>query len=242
MAHPEDLSFDDTTRDNLSKKLREAMEKTFPNRHPDDNDFEISVILGILETQANAIILYKQIEPEGQQRRRERVESLAAHIEGAIEQLKQLDSAALGFVAWRGFEEISKAEGSPNKFPSGDAATHEVFFWRESNILAMTNFALGVRKAASELPLHAINRPAKDLPRYALPKELSIAMAVERLFWEEGLEFTTSNTGLAAACLRAVYQLGGLNIDRVDYWLRGAQDHFDSMTSFVSRQRKRKEE
>lgn len=235
MAHPEDLSFDDTTRGNLSEKLREAMEKTFPNRHPEYNDFEISIILRILEGYAKGIIQYQQIEPESQQRRRERVESLAAHIEGAIEQLKQLDSAALGFVAWRGFEEISKAEGLPNVFPSGDAATHEVYFWRKSNILAMTNFALGVRKAAAELPLHAINRPAEDLPWYALPKELSTAMAVEKLFWEEGLKFTISNNGLAAECLRAVYQLGGLNIDRVDYWLKKARDHFDSMTSIVSR-------
>lgn len=235
MAHPEVLPFDDTTRDNLSEKLRKAMEKTFPNRRPEDNDFEISVILRILEGYANGITRYQQIEPESQQRRRERIESLAAHIEGAIEQLKQLDSAALGFVAWRGFEEISKAEGLPNVFSSGDAATHEVYFWRESNILAMTNFALGVRKAAAELPLHAINKPAEDLPWYALPKELSTAMAVEKLFWDEGLKFTTSNNGLAAECLRAVYQLGGLNIDRVDYWLKKARDHSDSMTSIISR-------
>lgn len=83
--------------------------------------------LKILEGYANGIIQYQQIEPESQQRRRERIESLASHIEGAIEQLKQLDSAAFGFVAWSGFEEISKTEGMSNVFPSGDAATHEVF-------------------------------------------------------------------------------------------------------------------
>ncbi len=71
---------------------------------------------------------------------------------------------------------------------------------------------------------------------------MSTAMAVEKLFWDEGLRFTTSNNGLAAECLRAVYQLGGLNIDRVDYWLKKAQDHFDSMTSIVTRLRKREEE
>jgi hypothetical protein len=242
MAHPEVSPFDDKTRNILSEKLIEAMKKTFPDRPPEYNDFEISIILKILEGYAYGIIRYQQIEPEGQQRRRERIESLAAHIEGAIEQLKQLDSAALGFVAWRGFEEISTAEGLPNEFPSGDAATCEVYFWRESNISAMSNFALGVRKAAAELPQHAMNTSGKDLPWWSLPKELSTAMAVEKLFWDERLEFTISNNGLAAECLRAVYQLGGLNIDRVDYWLEKARDHFDSMTSIVSRLRKCKEE
>lgn len=237
-----ELRFDDTTRSNLSEKLRNAFEKSFPNRRSEENEFEMEVTLKILEGYAYGIIQYQQIEPESQQRRRERIESLAVHIEGAIEQLKQLDSAALGFVVWRGNEEISKAEGMPNVFPSGDAATHEVYFWRESNILTMTNFALGIRKAASELPLHAINRPAEELPWYALPKEMSTAMAVEKLFWDEGLKFTTSNNGLAAECLRAVYQLGGLNIDRVDYWLKKARDHSDSMTSCISRIRECKGE
>lgn len=242
MTHPEVLPFDDTTREILSEKLRKAMEKTFPNRHAEYNESEISIILKILEGHAYGITRYQQIEPESQQRRRERIESLAVHIEGVIEQLNRIDSAALGFVAWVGFREISEATGTPNEFPRGDAAIAKAYMWRESNISAMTHFALGVRKAAAILPQHAMNTSGKDSPWWSLPKELSAAMGVERLFYEQQLKFTISNSGLAAECLRAVYNLAGLEIDRVDYWLKKARDHFDSMTSCIARWRKCKEE
>ncbi|SFF19578.1 hypothetical protein [Nitrosomonas sp. Nm166] len=239
-----DLRLDSKTRKILSRKLKEAMQATFSEELPVDYDFEVLVMVGILERTAEGILWSQEIELriENQQRRRERVESLAIHIEGAIEQLKQIDTAALGFIAWRGFEEISKAEGVPNEFPSGMEAVMNAELWRESNISAMTNFALGIRKAIAELPLLPSRNEGKDTPLYALSKELSAAVMVERLFLERGLNFTISNSGLAAECLRAVYTLAELDIDRVDYWLKKARDRYDSMTSYYSRLRKLKEE
>lgn len=237
-----ELRFDAETRNQISIKLKAAW-GNLTDDFTYDLDFEVSVMVGILERTAKFILLSQEIELgiESQQRRRERIESLAANIEGAIEQLKRIDTAALGFIAWRGFEEISKAEGVPNEFPSGMKAVLNAELWRESNIPAMTNFALGIRKAIAELPLPPIRTEGKDTPLYALSKELSSAMMVERLFLENGLNFTISNNGLAAECLRAVYALAGLNIDRVDYWLKKARDHSDSMTSYNSRIRKREE-
>lgn len=234
------LCFDKTTRDRLTKLFRDAHKGR--NLSPAEVEFEVTVILRTLEQYASAIPLYEQFQPESQQRRRERIESLAAHLEGALEQLKNLDSAALGFIAWRAKDEMSKTLGTPNDFPSGLKAAVEAVSWREANISAITAFSLGLRKSASELPQHSLNTSGKDYPWYSLPKELSTAMAVERLFWENNLSFTVSNNGFAAECLRAVFQLGGLHIDRVDYWLRQARDHSDSMSSFNKRMQKRREE
>lgn len=235
------LRFDDITRNRLSALLRDALLKggCF---HPDEIEFELGVMLGIMENYARAIPKYQELEPESQQRRRERIESLAAHIDGAIEQLIKLDDAALGFAAWKGFEEVSNADGLPNIFPDCFATIQEAYLWRKKNVHAMTAFSLGVRKAAVELPQHSMNTSGKDSPWYLLPTELSTAMAIERLFLENTIKFTVSNSGLAAECLRAVYALGGMNIDRVDYWLKRARDHFDSNHNLVERLRKRTDE
>jgi hypothetical protein len=239
-GNPSRLCFDKTTRDRLAKLFSNAFKGR--DLSPDEIELEVTVTLHTLEQYASAIPLYEQIQPESQQRRRERIESLAAHLEGALEQLKSLDSAALGFIAWRAKDEMSKTLGTPNDFPSGLKAAIEAVSWREANISAITAFALGLRKSASELPQHSLNTSGKEYPWYSLPKELSTAMAVERLFWENGFRFTIANSGLAAECLRAVFQLGGLHIDRVDYWLKQARDHSDSMSSFNKRMQKRNEE
>lgn len=237
------LRFDDLTRKNLLLKLKQALQQAHSNDHFYDVEFEVSVMLKILEGFANGILLYQKIQPECQQRRRERIKSLAVNIEAAIEQLKQLDTGALGFVAWRGFEEISKAKGMLNEFPNGMEAVYKADNFLFENISKMTNFSLGIRKAADELPPHPMNTSGKDFPNWAAPIQLSTALSIERLFWVQKLKFTLSNSGLAAECLRATYQLAGLKIDRVDYWLTQARDHFDSMASADARShiRNRKE-
>ena len=66
-------------------------------------------------------------------------------------------------------------------------------------------------------------------------------MALEREFFKLKIKFIASNSSLAAECLRAIYILGGLNIDRVDYWLKQARDHYDSQMNFIDMLRKRNE-
>ena len=196
------LRFDKTTRERLTKLFSEAYKGRdfFPNTM----EFEIRVTLGILEGYAAALPKRQKIQPEAQKRRRERAESLASHLEGAIEQLKLLDDAALGFLARRGFEEVSELSGQPIEFPDGMQACIEAYQWREDNIQALTAFAFGVRKAVYDLPQHPLNTSGQGYPRYAVPKELSTALGIEGLFWRQKLNFTTSNSGFAAECLEVL--------------------------------------
>lgn len=244
MEDPDDytphLRFDEATR----KRLSDLFTAAYKGRDffPDTIEFEVEVTLGLLERYAAVIPEFQKFQPEAQKRRRDRAESLAIHLEGVIEQLKQLDDAALGFLARRGFEEVSELSGQPVEFPDGIQACIEAFQWREDNIQALTAFAFGVRKALNDLPQHPLNTSGKDYPMYAVPKELFIAMSIEDLFWRQKLNFTTSDSGFAAECLRAVYQLGGLDIDRVDYWLKQARDHEDSAANFEKRRQKHYQE
>lgn len=222
MDDPDDYAFRLRFDEHTHKRLAGLFTEAYKGRDffPNTTDFEVAVTLGLLEKYAEAIRELQKSQPERQKRRRERAESLVAHLEGAIDQLKALDDAALGYLSWRGFEEVSQVRGEPNEFPEGIEACIKAFQWRETNIDALATFALGMRKAIDDLPQHPLNTSGKGYPLYAVPTELSIAMRIENLFSRQKLNFSVSDSGLAAECLRAVYQLGGLDIDRVDHWLK----------------------
>lgn len=70
------------------------------------------------------------------------------------------------------------------------------------------------------------------------PIESMIARALEGLFFDYGIPFTTSETSFTAECMRAVLALGGIEKDRVDYWLTQAKKHPDSIIGLVNKYRK----
>jgi hypothetical protein len=239
----ERLRFDKETRIRLSEKLHRAIAEQGRFQRPDDIEFETNVLIGCMEGFAEFIPAIKKLQPEKQQRRQERINSLASHIEGIIEQLRGIDSVALCYSVYCGLDEIAKKDNFPNPIKYDWDFMVEVGSWKnKESIEDLATFAFGLRKAARELPKHSLNTSGKDCPWYEQGAELGTAMALERAFFKLKIKFIASNSSLAAECLRAIYILGGLNIDRVDYWLKQARDHYDSEMNFIYRLRKRNEE
>lgn len=232
--HDPDLTLSQQAKERLLGKYRKARS----NAVHDDSTLFISRI----ENTADYLIALQELQPESQQRRRERLTSIANHLDAALDQIKQLDSAALGFAVWRGFEELATSKGESNTFPSGMKGVEIAYSFREENLNHLATAALGIRKAAEELPPHSMNSSGKDYPWWSLPVELAAAMSIERIFWEYQLEFTVSDSGFAADCLREVYGLSGMQIDRVSYWLKNAKEHHDSMFNVMQRLQKPPEE
>lgn len=222
--------FDELTKQRIKALFTEKFKQRQPEAEWHFLESEARIFLSILQDWGLSIPEFEQFNPPKQQKRRETIKSMGSALLRCVNQFAELDSGAKGFVFFRGMEEISSATGEPNPFPE-DIRTN---FWVHANehdaIKELRAFAKGVLKAADELP-------EKPEP----PSELRTALWIERLFWEQGFEFTTSQTGFAAECLRSVLALGGIHKDRVDYWLTEARNHEDSMASMMTRLQKTNE-
>lgn len=236
------LRFDSETRSRLYKRLYDALQAKGRLVGHDDIDFEVEVMIGCMEGYAELLPMYDKWKPETQQRRKERINAMANHLDGIIEQIKALDSPALGYCLSKGFGEIAKVKDLSNPYESSFHAILDAEEIQENNFIeGMTAFALGVRKAAKTLPQHSGNTSGKDCDIFTQPPRLATASAMERLFIDQGIDYTITETGLAAECLRAIYTLGGLEIERVGHWLKSARDHKDSQANFLKRLQKRQD-
>lgn len=216
------LEFDPYTRAELEEEFKRQF-NVGRTLSPSDIDFEAKVFIGTLQNYADGIPAFQRMKPPEQKRRREKVRALANTLEKLHEALTCMDSAALGFALWCGLREVESTGLGSNPLPPGMPAVIEASVLRGDALPFLAAFSCGVQKAIKELPSHEFNFLLKT------------ALAVERTFFDYQLPFTVSNSGFAATCLRAVFKLGGLEIDRVDYWLTEARDSEDSMIALIKR-------
>ncbi|MDO9269400.1 MAG: hypothetical protein Q7T96_09860 [Methylobacter sp.] len=222
--------FDELTKQRIKVLFAEKFKQKQPEADWQFLELEANIFLITLQDWGLSMPEFEQINPPKQQKRRETIKSMGSALLRCVNQFAALDSGARGYACFRGVEEISNTIGKPNLFPDEIPSSLFVHAHKDDVINELRAFAKGVLKAADELP-------EKPEP----PIELRIALFIERLFWEQDFEFTTSQTSFAAECLRAVLALGGIHKDRVDYWLTEARNHQDSMASMLMRLQKANE-
>ena len=231
------FKFDDLTRGNLVTDLEKAFSKS-QNKY--DCHDRARLFVSILEGFAESYHWFGKVMPEKQERRRERLLSIANHLESIVDQLNRLDDAASEYACFLSFNELVKLENpdhvTPDYWALDDMVACASFI--ESMPQTLTAFANGIKAAEKTLPLHSYNTSGKDANWYLAPPQLGTAIALERKFWEFGLKYTVTNTGLAAKCLQAIYSHAGIEVERVDYWLKQARDHKDSMHNLIKGQNK----
>lgn len=231
---PPRLRFDELTRRNLLARLRKAIIET-GNSYDCDNRCELLVL--VFEGLSYGYKSLSKHTIEKQERRRDRLVSIANHIDGIQTQLSLLDDAAKEYTWFVCFNELIRVDNPDHKTPD----TYDI-----EDMLASASFSemlpkllsayeKGIRESERTLPFHSQNQSGTALPWYMVNHQLRIAMEVEKIFFDNRLKFSITKTGVAADCLNAIYSLAGLNVDRVDYWLKQARDHKDSMASFVKR-------
>ncbi len=224
---PAPLRLDDVLR----RKLREEFAEKFRKANPDcclqQDEHEAEIFVRTLEGYAAGIPEFKRTHPPEQKRRREKVRALAVAMENLHKAIEGVDSAALGFALWRGMEEVEANNIGVNPLHPGMHAVFSAASLRAEILPELAAFSCGVRAAADELPIYDFNFM------------LRTALAVEGTFFQSGIPFTISDSGFAAQCLRAVFQLGGLKDGRMDYWLKLARDSDDAMVGMIKRIAKR---
>jgi len=150
--------------------------------------------------------------------------------------LADMDSAALG---WLYAVIVDRLAAAGVQVSQGDDA-----------IVSMRDHPMRAQIEAGELR-HEIRRVAGAIVEAAdeacgtLPVHdfaendvrLKVALWLERQVLDHRIEFDTSETGFPAQCLRAVFDLGGVDSERVSYWLKKAAAHPDSFGQFLARQK-----
>jgi hypothetical protein len=236
---PPEPKFDKLTEKRLRSLFKENFKHSHLNKpeiyetyanHEDFLDDETYFFIEQLRDCGESIAEFEQLNPPKQQKRRETIKSLGSAILRCVKQFEALDSGAKGFVFFQGMQEISKVTGESNPFPDDIRTNFFVHAHMDEVSERLIAFANGVIKAGAELP----EDPAPSI-------ELRMALWLEDIFFKYGFEFTTSQTSFAAECLRAMLSLGGINKDRVDYWLSEARKHPDSMKQFKERLQKTNE-
>jgi len=215
---PDDLFFDNETRSKLYVKLHKAIVSQ-GNRNGSGNvESLVNKMIDQMEMCYGYYTFHEKWSPETQQRRRERIESIANHLDGIIDQLKKLDLEAINYILMSAYRNPPAYIGkySPEELvilANRAENTAWNIFHGESVMNDLLSYAINFREAARTLPRHRLDSP-----------ELGMAVELECLFHEYGVMFSVTNTGLAADCLREIYKLASLEIDRVDYWLKRARE------------------
>ncbi len=237
---PQRLRFDDLTRGRLLERLRKAIIKSGNNY---DCDRRSELLVSIFEGFSESNISLSRYALERQDRRRERLASIASHIEAIQMQLSLLDDAAKEYTCFICFNELIRAENPNHKTPDTYNLEDMLASASLNELLPqlLRAYSSGIKEAERSLPFHSNNQSGKDLPWYKVKPQLALALALEKAFFDHRIKYSTTLTGLAAECLRAIYSHSSFEVDRVDYWLKQAKDHHDSMASVVKRHKRQDE-
>ncbi len=195
-------------------------------RAPRDLDFEAGVFVDLLERWGDGLLDLAAINVPDQKDRKRSITSFSKAVEKFDEALSRMDSAALGWLYAVVADRLA-ADGvkvSPDDDRIVSMREHPMRAQVEAGELRreLRRIAAAIVDAASEasdtLPKHE---------HYENDPRLKTSQALERLVIEHGIEFEVKETGFAALALRTIFELGGIETEKVRHWLEKAHDHPD---------------
>lgn len=230
------LIFTDEQRAELVRRYLETRpigrdDKTF------DPSWEAEAFARTVECYADDCQRFAAITPAVQKDRERQLESVQSALERLDKALSGLDSQALAF--WyanvadglAGLVQLSNADGQIVSMLNHETrATVEAGELRQKIRLVVDITVAATAAARDDLPKH--DHVANDWRRQT-------TFAIERLILERGLPFEETETGFAAHVLRAVFDLAGVQVEHVAYWLKEVAHHPDSYARFVQKMRDR---
>lgn len=227
----------------FTQKQRDELERAYWAEVPKEtyvDDTSGSYFVGLIERWGGSIPDFLAIEPPIHKTRQRAIDSFVKGIEKMDAALAELDSSALGWLYANVVDKLA-CEGlqvSPDDGGMISMRNNHIQAMVEAGELRaeLRRMARSVADAATEAreTLQQSERVEND-PRTKMAKEL------ERLITENGIEFSIAENGFPAQCLRAVFELGGLEIEKVSYWLKKAADDPDSYANFRQRMQEKTE-
>lgn len=222
----------------FDKATRVKLEKRFADEYKKSNSADTEASLHEAGVFVECLEGFAEPFPEMQQqdRRREQLEAFANALDRLVDAALALDDPALGYAVHSGMEElVSCGEYSDDDraavkgaagFPAICMAYDVQHFYKND----ISRFCLGVRRAVKTLP--SLDKNYSD--------EFQTAKFIEDYLGRRGIQFTTSDTGLAGESFLATMALCGKEKTRAGYWLKKAVDHEDSWKNFTDRLTQRK--
>ena len=233
-GHPEHyaVEFTQGQREELKRRFRDVKPAANPLDHDDD------LFVRLIESQADMILDAQAIYLPDQKSRGRAIDSFVSATQKLDTALDQLDSAALGWLyghiadrlAPEGYL-LSEADGRVASMRN-DPLRAQVEAGRLRQEIRHLVGAVTEAAAAAKKSLPAAERTEHD-PR------LRTALCLERQIVERGIPFVTTETGFPAACLRAMFEIAGVEVEKVGYWLDKAARHPDSFGLSLAERRKK---
>lgn len=223
------VKFTPEQREDLRRQYRVVKPATGPMDDEDD------LFVSIIEAQADGILDSQSICVAYQKDRSRAINSLVNAAQKFDTALDQLDSAALGWLyghianrlAPEGYQ-LSEADGQLASMLD-DPLRAQVEAGRLRQQIRRLVGVVTEAAAEAEKSLPPAERTEND-PR------LTTALCLERQIVGSGIQFVTTETGFPAACLRAMFEIAGVEVDKVSYWLDKAAKHPNSFGRFLDEQ------
>ena len=192
--------------------------KQIPSNNPYAKE-ERALFVRILEGFADAVPEFSELESRKQQDRRRALNKVATALGKLADGYNELDPDARAFLAYMVEQQAEGAETAKQTSPL------EYFIEAETTKDAVVSFLsaahLGALKAAKELPvLHT-------------SAARSIALGIERQFWQLGFEFAASSSSFAAKCIDAVLTASGIEATSLQYLIQETKDSPESMSALM---------
>lgn len=249
-AHDPNVSRTDDGEGNTTYELhfteeqRAHIEKSYlASRPPVPNyasgwSHEATIFARIVESWADSIALFQAIAPKSQKTRTRALDSVANAFSKLDQSLAQLDSGALGY--W--YAKVTDA------LESNDLDSYEPEPQRASMqsqpmraVVEAGELRQSLRKAIAAI-VEATKNAKSDLPKFDHPENdvrLTTALQLERLIIEHQIPFETKESGFAAIVLRMMFDLAGIEVEKVGYWLNRASEDDRSYARWLQRLRDR---
>lgn len=226
----------------FTKKQKDELKRAYKEATGDrpDADSESSVFVGILQRWGAAIPDLISLEPPMQKNRQRSLDSFVNAIEKMDAALADLDSGALGWLYASVVDKLSERGVSIDPYDGGMVSMRN---HPPQAMVEAGEMRAELRKLAGCV-VDAASEARKTLPlsdRVENDPRLTTAKDLERQIIENGIEFSTSETGFPAQCLRAIFELGGLDVEKVSHWLKKVADDPDSFAKFRQRMQEKTE-
>lgn len=191
--------------------------------YPPGWEHQATVFVNLLESWGNSIREFQAIEPPDQKARKQAFTSVANAVEKLDQALSSMDSEALGWWYSHVVDKVSPLGVQVSREDGQVVAMREERLrrvveageWRQQFRLIAGAVVEATKEAADTLPKH--EHVESDV-------RLGKALALERQMIENQLPFEATETSYAAKCLRAMFDLASLDVEKVSYWLRKAKD------------------
>ncbi|MGA0587257.1 hypothetical protein ACO2Q2_09040 [Dyella sp. KRB-257] len=207
-------SFSNAAREYIERGYDEAFNQKFgdANRaapfYLEDRQWFISM----LESAAESAATFQPLEDRGHKDRQRAMDKLQTAAGKLVEAFEGLDLDALAYL-YRCVAAVAAGEGEADKHSPIS------YFIEACAERGQVVGALGKVHAAAILA-------SKTLPKLdKVNAQASVACSVGNTFHMRGLDFPVSDTGFAADCLAAVFDLTGWEKGSLRYWIQRGREH-----------------